>query len=119
MATTTVTLNDTMIGMIVSPGPDQFVTRLEKTRTQWPPVQNESWFVPPYPHGVWTAGRFVLRQGDGRRIYSFNSQTQAGVLIRSSIRFVGDLTLECLALGEEWRIDFSDTPISAQSQWAA
>ena len=65
-------------------------------------------------------GASCLRQGDGRRIYSFNSQTQAGVLIRSSIRFVGDLTLECLALGEKnGCIDFSDTPISAQSQWAA
>jgi hypothetical protein len=74
MAITTITLTDALIGTIVSPGPDQFITRLEKTRTQWPPVQVENWFAFPYPYGVWKAGRFVLRQGDGRRIYSFQNQ---------------------------------------------
>jgi hypothetical protein len=120
MAITTVTLTDALIGTIVSPGPDQFITRLEKTRTQWPPVQVENWVALPYPDGVWKTGRLVLRQGDGRRIMSFHNQTAFGaVLLATPTRFLGDLTLECLPAGEEWRIDFSDTPVTARSQQAA
>jgi hypothetical protein len=116
MAIISITLNDALVGTIVSPAADGYITHLEKTRTQQPPHQIEDWVVPPYPHGLWKTGRFVLRQGDGRRIYSFNSQQHAGVLlIGASIRFLGDLTLECLAAGEEWRIDFSDTPVTARA----
>lgn len=119
MATTTITLTGALVGTMVSPAADQWITRLEKTKSQWPAYQVESWVVPPYPHGVWRAGRFVLRQGDGQRIISFQSQSTSGVLLVTPTRFLGDLMLECLPAGEEWRIDFSDTPISAQSRWAA
>ena len=111
MATISITLNDTMVGTIVSPAPDQYITYLKKTH--WTPYQAdiENWFVPPYPHGIWRSGRFVLRQGDGRRIFSFGKET-SGVLLVTPTRFLGNLVLECLPAGEEWRIDFSDTPAS-------
>jgi hypothetical protein len=116
MAITTITLTDRLVGTIVSPAADGYITHLEKTRTQWPPVQVENWVALPYPHGVWKTGRFVLRQGDGRRIYSFQNQSAFdGVLLATPTRFLGDLALECLPLGEEWRIDFSDTPTRARS----
>jgi hypothetical protein len=107
----TITLTDALIGTVISPGPDQFITRLEKTRNQWPAFQVENWDVLPYPHGTWRAGRFLLREGNGRRLYNFASQSNGEViLLGASIRFTGDLTLECLPAGEEWRIDFSDVP---------
>jgi hypothetical protein len=116
MAITTITLTDALVGTIVSPAADGYITHLEKTKTQWPPHQIEGWVVLPYPDGVWKTGRFVLRQGDGRRIMSFQNQSAfGGVLLATPTRFLGDLTLECLPAGEEWRIDFSDTPISARS----
>jgi hypothetical protein len=53
----------------------------------------------------------VLSDGSARRIYNFPSQTSGAViLIGASVRFVGDLWLECLPAGEEWRIDISDVP---------
>jgi hypothetical protein len=118
MATTPITLTGALVGTIISPGPDQYITRLEKTKSQWPAYQVEEWIVPPYPHGLWKAGRFVLRQGNGQRIISFASQSNS-VFLRTPTRFLGDLTLECLPRGEEWRLDISDTPVTARSQWAA
>jgi hypothetical protein len=115
MATTTITLTDALIGTIVSPGPDQFITRLEKTQNQWPPFQIEDWAVTPYPYGTWRAGRFVLREGNGRRLFNFNQNNAPVILLSASIRFVGDLLLECLPLGEVWRLDISDVPTAARS----
>ena len=55
----------------------------------------------------------MLRQGNGQRIISFDpSKETSGVLLSTPTLVVGDLLLECLPAGEEWRIDFSDTPIS-------
>jgi hypothetical protein len=118
MTTTTITLDDTKLGAIVSPVVDGYIVRLEKTQNQWPPYQLESWFEWPSPHGVWR-GRFVLRDA-ARRIISFNSQTTSGVfLVGASIRYLGNLTLESLARGEAWRLDISDVPTVARSRWAA
>lgn len=121
MAITTVTITDALIGTIVSPGPDQFITRLVMTQSQWPTWQQEHHLALPYPHGRWTGGRFVLRDlgGAGQRVFNF--ATQHGVFVGSrilmndaSIGFRGDLLLECLPRGQEWEVDFSDVPVSVQ-----
>jgi hypothetical protein len=119
MATISIQLTGALVGTIISPGPNQWITRLEKTRVQTPAYQNESWIALPYPDGHWRAGRFVLRQGNGQRIISFASQSTSGVLLVTPTRFLGDLLLECLPAGEEWRIDFSDTPVTRAQAWAA
>lgn len=118
MATVSITLNDTMVGTIVSPGPDQYIARLEKTSTTPYVLATENWFALPRPHGIWRAGRLVLRQGDGQRIISFSGIHTTDVRLLTPTRFLGNLVLECLPLGETWRIDFSDTAVSAQSQAA-
>lgn len=122
MAVTSIILTDALVGTIVSPGPDQFVTRLEKTRSQWPPYQVENWFSFPLPYGTWRAGRFALRDrgGAGARLINVSSQvgclTGANALMTNgqSFQFRGDLVLECLPAGEEWQIDFSDVPVLVQ-----
>jgi hypothetical protein len=117
---TTITLDDSKIGTVVSPAPDGYLNRLEKTQGQWPAFQVEDWSDFPYPFGTWRAGRFVLREGNGRRLYNFASQINAPViLVGANIQFRGDLTLECLPRGEIWRLDISDVPTAARSQWAA
>jgi hypothetical protein len=115
MAVTSITLTDALVGTIISPAADGYITHLEKTQDQQPPFQVENWNVLPYPHGWWQAGRFVLRDrgGAGRRLYNFASQSVTEVILRSaSIRFHGDLVLECLPAGEQWRLDISDVAVA-------
>jgi hypothetical protein len=115
---TEVLINDTMSGTIISPAPDQFITRLEMTRSQVPAWQQEHYLG--YPFNLWTAGRFVLKDARG---VLFNFATQPGgifigatVLLNSgsgvSIAYQGDLFLECALRGQEWRMDISDVPVT-------
>ena len=127
MTITTIVLNDTMIGSIISPGPDQFVTRLTMTKAQWPAWQQECWLPLPPPHGLWASGRFVLRDRAGSGVRMVSVCTQHGGVFQGgntlmtagqSFQFNGDLTLECLARGQEWEIDFSDVPVTRADQAA-
>ena len=121
MTTTTVILNNSMVGTIVSPGPDQFVTKLTMTKSQWPPFQVESHLPFPLPFGKWTSGRFVLRDGGGAGRRLINISTQTGALTSGDVlmaagqafAFRGDLVLECCSRGQVWEVDFSDTAVTS------
>lgn len=123
MTTTTVTIDATMIGTIISPGPDQFVTRLMLTRPQQPAWQQEHHFPLPYPRGRWTSGRFVLTDlgGSGQRVFNFSTQTGAlvaGHVVMSggqAFQYRGDLLLECCPASQAWEIQISDIPIVARA----
>ena len=73
MATTTIILNDTLVGTVISPFPDGFVARLMLTQSQQPAWQQEHRLALPYPRGRWTSGRFVLTDqgGAGQRVFNF------------------------------------------------
>jgi hypothetical protein len=117
---TTVIIDATMVGQVISPRPDQFITRMVMTESQQPPLQVENWVDLPPPHGRWTSGRVVLTDlgGAGRRLLNF--ATQYGVFFGSTVlmtggqnfRFRGDLVLECLPQNQVWEIDFSDVPVA-------
>jgi hypothetical protein len=64
MATISIQLNDTMVGTIISPAADGYITYLKKTLSTpyHYQVGIESWFPLPRPHGVWKTGRLVLRR---------------------------------------------------------
>jgi hypothetical protein len=119
MATTKITLNDTLVGQVVSPFPDGFVVRLMMTQSQWPARQQEHHLAFPYPRGRWTSGRFVLTDlgGAGQRVFNFASQhgvlTGGHVLLTGgqSFQYRGDLLLECLPTGQEWELSISDVPV--------
>jgi len=118
MAITTVVVNDALVGTIIGP-PDGYITRIVMTKGQEPAWQQENFIATPFPDGRWLNGRFVLRDqgGAGRRVISF--ATQYGVLFADrtlmtsgqSFRFSGGLLLECLPVGQEWEVDFSDVPV--------
>ena len=121
MAATKITLNDTLVGQIVSPFPDGFITRMVLMQSQTPAWQPECWIDLPYPHGTWRSGRFILRDlsGAGKRL--INVSTQVGcfsgghVLMAAgqAFQFRGDLILECLPRNQVWEIEFSDVPVYA------
>lgn len=113
MTTTTITLDDTMSGTVISPFADGFLTRLEMTKSQSPAWQQECFL--PYPFNRWSGGRFCLRDARG---VVFNFATQSGALFASrvmlngaSYAYVGDLYLECAIRGQEWELDCSDVPV--------
>ena len=102
-------IDDGMIGAIVSPAPDQFLTTLQTLTPQNPAQQMENFIAIPYPHGRWSAGRFVLR-GANRALFSFSTLhggvcgvgdgvAQRILLLGASIAYRGDLVLECLPRG--------------------
>jgi hypothetical protein len=106
-----------MVGTIISPAADQYITYLKKISSTPYQIEIEDWFPFPRPHGIWKTGRLVLRQGDGRRIISFSGVHTTDVYLLAPTRFLGDLMLECLPARDEWRIDFDDTAV--RSRWAA
>ena len=118
---TTITLTDSMVGTVISPAADGFITKMTMTQAQWPAWQQENHFAFPLPRGRWTSGRLVLTDlgGVGRRVFNF--ATQHGVFFGSrvlmnggSIGFRGDLFLEAIPKGQEWEVDFSDVPVRSQ-----
>jgi hypothetical protein len=121
MAITKATITDTMIGTVVSPFPDGWVTRMAMTQAQSPAWQTENHFAFPLPFGTWRSGRFVLRDLGGAGMRVINVSTQCGALTGGyailtngqSFRYRGDLLLECLPQNQEWEIDFSDVPVVA------
>lgn len=125
MATTTVILDATMVGTVISPGPDQFVVKMVMTQSQWPPYQVESHLPFPLPFGTWRSGRFVLRDLSGAGMRVINISTQFGAFANGgghalmtngqTFQFRGDLILECLPTGQVWEIDFSDVPVAQQA----
>jgi hypothetical protein len=123
MAITSITLDATMVGTIISPAPDGYVTRLMLTRSQQPPYQTENWIDLPYPRGRWTSGRFVLTDqgGSGQRVFNFSTQTGAlvaGHVVMSggqAFQYRGDLLLECCPASQAWEIQISDIPIVARA----
>ena len=123
MATTTITLDATKIGQIISPAPDGYVTRMMMTRSQTPAWQVENWVDFPPPHGTWTSGRLVLTDqgGSGQRVFNFSTQTGAlvaGHVVMSggqAFQYRGDLLLECCPASQAWEIQISDIPIVARA----
>jgi hypothetical protein len=124
MAITRATINDTMIGTVISPFPDGFIAKMTMLKSQSPAWQKEHHLAFPYPRGRWTSGRVVLTElgGAGQRVLNFASQygalTGGHVLLTNgqSFRFRGDLLLECLPRNQVWEIDFSDVPVVAVAE---
>lgn len=120
MAITTIQITDALIGTVVSPFPDGFVTKMTMTKSQQPAYQIEHHFALPLPYGTWRAGRFVLRDqgGAGRRV--INVSTQHGALVSGhtlmtdgqAFAYSGDLVLEALPKGQEWELSISDVPVA-------
>jgi hypothetical protein len=109
---TTVTLDATLIGTVISPAPDQWIIALEMVSGPSPPGQIESYL--PYPFDRWTGGRFVLNDSAAwpKAVFSFNP-TFAGTsgsefFHGPALRYRGDLILEACPVGPAWSLTTSD-----------
>jgi hypothetical protein len=113
MATTTITLDASLIGTIVGV-PDGYITRFELVTSQWPAYQPDDWQTLPYPFGSFAGGgKLVLRDGDGKgqRLLAFNpSFENSPIMLNASCRYFGGLLLENCPRGAVYRLDISDVP---------
>jgi hypothetical protein len=116
MATTTITLDDTKIGTIISPVSDGFITRFELVTSQQPAYQADGWSERPFPHGSFAGGgRLILRESDGlgRRILSFNPTFEfSPIILNASLGYRAGLMLESCPAGAAYRLDISDQPVT-------